>query len=192
MVLGLFLICMTCLGLAIAGTVARTPGQGARRRDLELERHPERVLHSDVEARLLAGGVSAPTVERVMRLARDRRFSARTLWRWIGAHGVDKLVVVVDSGLAEAAMLEHLDAGTVPRWESLRVFARLSEDSLPAGMPIAELLDLDSIPTLEDLTFPTELADWSTEPSSPGVGRAPLPPTAEWGSDGDGDWPSVA
>ncbi|CAI9415091.1 hypothetical protein [Nocardioides sp. T2.26MG-1] len=190
MVLGLFLICMTCLGLAIAGTVVRSPGQGARRRDLELERHPERVQHGDVEARLLAGGVSAPAVERVMRLARDRRFSARTLWRWIGAHGVDKLVVVVDAGLAEDAMLEHLDAGTAPRWESLRVFARLSEDSLPAGMPIAELLDLDSIPTLDDLTFPTELADWSTDATGPG--RSPLPSTADWESDGDGGWSSVA
>ncbi len=193
MLLGLSLICVTCLGLAIAGTAAHPAGGGSRRRDLELQRHPERVQHRDVEALLLAGGLSAPTVERVMRLARSRRFSARTMWRWVGAHGVDKLVVVIDAGLAEDAMLDHLDAGTAPRWETLGLFARLSEDNIPAGMPLAELLDLDSIPTLDDLTFPTDLADWSTDTaSSPSTGRAPLPPTTEWESDGDGDWPSVA
>lgn len=189
------LLCAICLVLAIAGTftapsVRSTPGaQGTRRRDLELQRHPDRVHHGDVEARLLAQGVAAPTVERVMRLARSRRFSARTLWRWMAAYGVDKLVVVIDSGLAEDAMLDHLDAGTAPRWEALGVFARLSEESLPAGMPVAELLDPDSIPTIDELTFPTELADWSTDPAT---GRAPLPPTADWEADGNGGWSSVA
>jgi hypothetical protein len=190
MLLGLLLLCMTCLGLAIAGTVAHPPGQGSRRRDLELLRHPERVHHGDVEALLLAGGLSAPTVERVMRLARERSFSARTMWRWTAAHGASRLGIVIDAGLAEDAMLDHLDAGTAPRWETLGVFARLSTDNLPAGMPVAELIDLDSIPTMDDLTFPTELADWSTEPSTPTSGRASLPSTTAW--DGDGDWTHVA
>ncbi|HYF72710.1 MAG TPA: hypothetical protein VD864_07800 [Nocardioides sp.] len=190
--LGLILICLICLGLAIAGTMCAPAAHGSRRRDLELQRHPERVNHADVEA-LLAETVPAPTVERVMRLARSRRFSARTMWRWARTHGVDKLVVVVDAGLAEDAMLDHLDAGTAPRWESLQVFARLSDDSLPAGMPIAELLDLDSIPTLDDLTFPTELTDWSTDDPSTddGSAQAALPPTTGWEADGDG-WSSVA
>lgn len=198
MLLLLGLICVICLVLAIAGTVfapaaQSTQGprgaQGNRRRDLELQRHPDRVHHGDVEAHLLARGIAAPTVERVMRLARTRCFSARTMWRWMAAYGADKLVVVIDAGLAEDAMLDHLDAGTAPRWEALGVFARLSDDSLPAGMPIAELLDLDSIPTMDELTFPTELADWSTDPAP--TGRAPLPPT-DWESDGDGGWSSVA
>jgi hypothetical protein len=189
-VLLLSLVCLVCLGLAIAGTVCAPSAQGSRRRDLELQRHPERVHHGDVEAHLLAAGIAAPTVERVMRLARTRRFSARTLWRWAAAYGADKLVVVIDAGLAEDAMLDHLDAGTTPRWDTLGVFARLSEDNLPAGMPIAELLDLDSIPTMDDLTFPTELSDWSTDPAP--SGRSPLPPTTEWEADGDGGWSSVA
>ncbi len=189
-VLLLALVCLVCLGLAIAGTVCAPAAQGSRRRDLELQRHPERVHHGDVEAQLLSAGVAAPTVERVMRLARTRRFSARTLWRWATAYGADKLVVVIDAGLAEDAMLDHLDAGTAPRWDALGVFARLSEDNLPAGMPIAELLDLDSIPTMDDLTFPTELADWSTDPAP--SGRSPLPPTTDWEADGDGGWSSVA
>lgn len=188
-VLLLALVCLVCLGLAIAGTVCSPSAQGSRRRELELQRHPERVHHGDVEAHLLGAGVAAPTVERVMRLARTRRFSARTLWRWATAYGADKLVVVIDAGLAEDAMLDHLDAGTAPRWDALGVFARLSEDNLPAGMPIAELLDLDSIPTMDDLTFPTELADWSTDPAP--SGRSPLPPT-DWEADGDGGWSSVA
>jgi hypothetical protein len=190
MLIGLILICVTCLGLAIAGTLALPPVQGTRRRELELQRHPERVQHRDVEALLLAGGLSAPTVERVVRLARERRFSARTLWRWTAAHGAARLVTVIDAGLAEDAMLDHLDAGTAPRWDSLGVFARLSEDNLPAGMPLAELLDLDSIPTLDELTFPADLTDWSTDAGGPG--RSPLPSTAEWETEGDGGWSSVA
>ena len=191
--LALTLICLVSLGLAIAATVCAPGVQGSRRRDLELQRHPERVHHGDVEA-LLAESLPAPTVERVMRVARSRRFSARTMWRWAEEHGVDKLVVVIDAGLAEDAMLDHLDSGTAPRWESLRVFARLSEENLPAGMPLAELLDLDSIPTLDDLMFPTELADWSTDAGSgiDGAGQAVLPPTTGWESDGDGGWSSVA
>lgn len=189
MLLALSLLGLVCLGLAIGGTAHAPSGQGSRRRDAELRRHPERVHHGDVEAHLLAHGVAAPTVERVMRLARTRRFSARTMWRWAAAYGAHKLVVVIDAGLAEDAMLDHLDAGTTPRWDALGVFARLSEDNLPAGMPIAELLDLDSIPTMDDLTFPTGLGDWSTDPAP--SGRAPLPPTTGWESDGDG-WSSVA
>ena len=58
-----------------------------------------------------------------------------------------------------------------------------------AFVKLAELLDLDSIPTMDDLTFPTELADWSTDPAP--SGRSPLPPT-DWEADGNGGWSSVA
>ena len=103
-----------------------------------------------------------PTVTRVMRRAESHRISARTMWRWADRHGSARLVDVLDAGLSEDTMLDHLDAGTAPEWHSISVFADLANDDLPAGMPLDELVDLDAVPTLSELTFAADLDDWAT------------------------------
>lgn len=189
---GLSLLCLTCLGLLLSAAAARPAGPRNRRRDLDrrrrqLRRHPDHVNLLDLEHLLLAEGLGPHTVERMLRRARARQVCARTMWRWARVHGADRLVVVMDAGLAEDAMLDHLDAGTSPRWEALRIFASLNTDDLPAGMPLAELVDLDSVPTFDELTFPTGLTDWATDRTADRRTGA-VPDDLS----GFGDWPHVA
>ena len=70
------------------------------------------------------------------------------MWPWADQHGSGRLVDVLDAGLAEDTLLDHLDAGTAPEWHSISVFADLADDTLPAGMPLDELVDLDAVPTI--------------------------------------------
>lgn len=207
MLLGLCLIIVTLLGWGLA-VVATRPAGGSRGRDLDrrfrqLRRDPDRVTLLDVENLLLAEPLPTQTVRRVLDAAGSRRLGARTMWRWAQAHGVSRLVMVVDAGLAEDTLLDHLDAGTVPDWTTLDVFAGLAADMLPGGIPIDELVDLDAVPVLEDLTFPGDLDSWATLSPDPlelrqfddlppitGPGLTPYRPIATF--DGDADWPEVA
>jgi hypothetical protein len=214
MLLGLCLICVTCLGWAVAATATRPADVTTRRRDLDrrfrqLYRQPERVNFVDVENLLLADSIPPATVERVLHRAAGRRLGALTMWRWADTHGTDKLVLVLDAGLAEDTLLDHLDAATAPEWRSLAVFAALANDTLPAGMPVDELVDLDAVPQLDDLTFPDDLADWETEtatgtldpvelsrfdslPPIAEPGLQPFSPIAAWHADGDDGWTDAA
>ena len=218
MLLGLSLICVTLVGWGVVATLTRPAGQASRQRDLDrrfrqLERHPDRVTFHDVENLMLSESVAPATVARAMARAASRRMSARTMWRWAETHGTARLVMVVDAGVAEDTLLDHLDAGTAPDWTEMTVFAGLANDTIPAGMPLDELVDLDSVPALEDLTF-HDLADWATEaPGSPdpaelrrfdhlppiaGPGFAPFRPIAMWDDEvggpgvGGDDWTNAA
>lgn len=210
MLLGLCLICVTLVGWGIAATVTKPADQASRQRDLDrrfrqLYRHPERVNLLDVENLMLSESIPATTVARVMGRAGTHRMSARTMWRWADAHGTDKLVMVVDAGVAEDTLLDHLDSGTAPDWTAMTVFADLANDTIPAGMPLDELVDLDAVPALEDLTF-HDLSDWSTTSPDPrelrqfdhlppiaGPGLKPFRPIADWDDEtGGGDWSSAA
>lgn len=204
MYLGLCLICIALLGWGLAALAARPAGPATRQRDLDrrlrqVRRDVDRVRPLDVENLLLAESIPPDDVHRVLDLARSRRISARTMWRWADAHGAARLVLVLDAGVAEDSLLEHLDAGTAPDWRALEVFAGLATDVLPAGMPLDELVDLDAVPVLEDLTFPGDLADWSTLSPDPlelrqfddlppitGPGLGAYRPIASF--DGDDDW----
>lgn len=209
MLLGMCLICVTCLGWAVAAVVARPADDDSRRRDLDrrsrlVDRHPERVNHVDVGNLLRAESIPADTVDRVLRRASERHLGARTMWRWAHAHGPDKVVLVVDAGVAEDSLLDHLDAGTAPDWRSLEVFAGLANDRLPGGMPLDELVDLDAVPQVDELMFPGDLDDWTTTVRPEELSRfESLPPIAEPGlqpfapivwvtDDGGGDWSAVA
>lgn len=167
MLLGLCLICVTLLGWGVAAQATRPADGGTRQRDLDrrfrrLHRDPDRVNLLDVENLLLSESLPRATVDRVLAQARSRRIGARTMWRWVEVHGTSRLVTVVDAGLAEDTLLEHLDAGTAPDWSALGLFAGLTTDALPAGMPVDELLDLDAVPTLDELTYPEEdLVNWT-------------------------------
>lgn len=210
MLLGLCLICVTCLGWAITASAARPADQVTRRRDLDrrlrqLRQHPDRVNRVDVENLLLAESIPTATIDRVMRRAESRRIGARTMWRWADEHGTDKVVLVIDADVAEDTLLDHLDARTAPDWHSLRVFAGLNNYAVPAGMPLAELVDLDSVPTLADLTL-ADLDDWTINTLEPGELRRfdSLPPISDPGfgpfspidargrEGGDDDWPAAA
>jgi hypothetical protein len=103
-----------------------------------------------------------------------------------------------------------LRARTVTRGERRRrsVDGAAARDPLPGSMPIAEILDPDAVPSIDELTF--DLDDWATASGStlpvatdadlgqfdhlppmfgPGLPVArPLPPPA----DGDDSWPMVA
>jgi hypothetical protein len=185
MTLGLCLICVTGLGWALATTAARPADEVTRRRDLDrrmryLRHHPGRANVVDVRNLLLIDSIPATTVDRVLRRSEARRVSADTMWRWADLHGPDKVVLVIDADVAEATLLQHLDAATAPDWDALGLFARLNNDVLPGGMPIDELLDLDVVPALSDLTFSAEITDWTTD-AEPGVASSPP----------DDDWPAA-
>ena len=210
MILGLCLITITCLGWALAATVTRPVDQVVRQRDVDrrfrqIRQHPDRVNRLDVENLLLADSIPTTTVQRIMRKADSRRISARTMWRWADRHGADKVVVVIDAGLAEDTLLDHLDAGTAPDWQSLYMFASLSDDTITAGMPLDELIDLDETPAYADLTL-ADLDDWETATVDPGElsrfdslppiaqpGLTPFTPIVAGDPDSDNDdWPSAA
>ena len=180
MVLGLCVISMVLLGWAVATVATRPAGPDHDQRLRRLYRNPELVTLLDIEHLLRADGVTAETVARVMGRAERKRISARTMWRWIDAHGAARLVTVLDAGLSEDTLLDHLDAGTTPEWRSIGVFAELANETLPAGMPLDELVDLDAVPALEDLTF-AGLDDWTTQPDEELAGFDALPPIADPG-----------
>lgn len=203
MTLGLCLIGLTCIGWALAASAARPADGLTRRRDLDRRRrrlraHPDRVNLLDVEHLLRSAAVGDDAVDRVMRRAAAHRLGARTMWRWADRHGSDRLVLAVDADLAEDTLLEHLDAGTAPDWSTLRVFADLNDDSLPASIPVQELLDPDSVPALEDLTFPDDLSDWTTTVAPSELGRfdslppiagpGPAPYSTDWVRPGSESW----
>ncbi|HEU5037677.1 MAG TPA: hypothetical protein VFT70_11780 [Nocardioides sp.] len=169
-----------------------------------MSRDPDRVTVLDVENLMLSESVPVATVARVMARAAAGRLGARTMWRWADAHGTSHLVTVVDAGVAEDTLLDHLDAGTAPDWTTLSLFAGLANDPLPAGIPIDELVDLDVVPDYDDLTFLDDLTDWSTASPDPlelrrfdhlppitGPGLPSYRPIAAWEDDG-GNWPEVA
>ena len=205
MYLGLCLICVTLMAWGVnAGRPAR-PTLVHRAPDRP-DRSPVAGAGSlaDVEDLMRAASFPAEAVGRTMARARSGGVGGRTMWRWIHAHGAARLATALDAGLSEAALLEHLDAGTDPDWAELTVLAGLANDTLPAGMPVDELIDLDVVPALEDLTFPDDLTDWATVSPDPselrrfenlppiaGPGLSPLRPTADWEDDG-GRWPDVA
>ncbi|MGY2703394.1 hypothetical protein [Nocardioides sp. HB32] len=227
MFLGMCLIIVALVGWSIAATMTKPASQAARQRDLDrrfrqVYRHPERVTFLDVENLMLSESLPETTVIRVLDRATAHRIGARTMWRWAGVHGTSRLVMVIDAGVAEDSLLDHLDAGTAPDWAALTVFATLANDRLPNGIPVEELIDLDVVPDHGDLTFLEDLADWSTVTADPlelrqfdnlppiaGPGLAPFRPIAAWDDDhgdpgspggpsGPGpapagpDWPAVA
>ncbi|WP_243057772.1 hypothetical protein [Nocardioides sp. SR21] len=171
---------MALLGWAVAIVATRPSARDDDRRFRRVFRNPELVNLLDVEKLLRADGVPADAVERAMRRAERHRISARTMWRWIDAHGAARLVTVLDAGLSEDSLLDHLDAGTTPEWTSISVFADLANVELPAGMPLDELVDLDAVPAFEDLMF-DGLDDWTTQPDEELAGFDALPPIADPG-----------
>jgi len=186
MVLGFFVISVVCLGWAIAVLAARPPTASGRRHDYDrrfrrVYRNPELVNRLDVEYLLQAEGVPDDVVSRALHRADAHRISARTMWRWADRHGAPRLVDVLNAGLTEDTMLDHLDAGTAPEWHSVSVFADLAEVSIAADMPLEELVDLDAVPALEDLTFAAGLDDWTTHPNEELAGFDELPPIADPG-----------
>ena len=208
MLLGLCLTVVALLGWRLVAVATRPARRTPHPRDLDrrlrqVYRDPDRVTVGDVESLLLAESVPAPTVARVLGRAGELHLTARTMWRWADAHGPARLVTVLDAGVAEDTLLDHLDAGTAPDWTTLDVFAGLAADVLPAGIPVDELLDLDVVPDPDELTYPGDLADWSTLSPDPlelrqfddlppitGPGLSPYRPIARF--DGDDDWPSAA
>lgn len=181
MILGLcLLLAMAILGCAVAAVATRPAGRDDDRRLRQVYRNPELATRADIEHLLLADGVSPEGVSRSMLRAERQRITARTMWRWADEHGAGRLVVVLDAGLSEDTLLDHLDAGSTPEWHSIGVLADLANETMPAGMPLDELVDLDAVPAFEDLTFPG-LDDWTTQPDEELAGFDALPPIADPG-----------
>lgn len=217
MYLGLGLITVIALVWAITALPTRPQVETARprdmeRRDAQLRVCPERVTQLDVERVLRAHPLPETAVARVLGIAAERRISSRTLWSWADRFGADKLVLALDADVAERRLKRHLDAGTTPDWAAMMVFADLNNDSGPGAMPMQEMIDLDSVPTTDELHF--DLSGWET-PDGPAIAVpdvdlsqfGPLPPIYNPGlpvtrstappSDGssngrDKGWPQVA
>jgi hypothetical protein len=189
MLLGLCLIFSTTLLWAVAAT-ARPAASRTRRRDVDrrlrrVRQHPDQVHLLDVENLLLGDSIPASTVDRVMRRARRRQLGARTMWRWAASHGTDKLVLVVDADLSEDSMLDHLDAGTSPRWASLRVAASLGADTFGDPEVRVRLADRSTV------VVPDDLRVLDSMPPIADPGLQPFLRTTD-GESGGGSWPHVA
>ena len=142
----------------------------------------DRATLADVEGRLRAWAVPEARGARLVRLARDRRYAPSTLSRWAAEHGGDRLALVLEAGVGERALLDHLAAGTEPDWRALAVFAEIVVHEQAAGMPVAEMTDLDAVPLISDLLLLGDLYDWTTT-DEPEQGGRPSWPVATWGTD---------
>lgn len=172
------------LAVALLAGVRVTQRGGGERAGALRDLH-DRATLAEVEGMLLAWAVPEARVARVVRLARDRRYAPSTLSRWAAAHGGDRLALVLEAGVGERAMLDHLAAGTEPDWDALEVFAELAVPEQAAGMPVAEMTDLDAVPLISDLLLLGDLYDWTTSDGSDQGGRASWP-IATWGTE-DGE-----
>lgn len=139
-----------------------------------------RATMADVEA-LLRGRLGDDAVRRVLAQASERRLAPHLLWRWADRFGADRLVLALDAEVAARSMTRHLDAGTVPDWNAMAIFARLAAETGPGSMPGQELVDLDA--PAADLVF-ADLDDWTvtdgSDPVDPAefAGFGHLPPIA--------------
>ncbi|MEP9364960.1 hypothetical protein ABLE68_18500 [Nocardioides sp. CN2-186] len=174
MVVGLCVVIVAALTWALTSSVARPVRHDGpvaaqpRPRDLDrwraqLRLSADRITRADLESLLLAQGVSATDLARVTTAVGKGRASARTLWCFADRFGGERCLLAVDAEVAERSMKRHLEAGTIPDWRAMETFAALSADTSPAAMPHQEVLDLDSVPTFGDLSFPPDLDDWSTQ-----------------------------
>ncbi len=165
MYLGLCLISAIAVVWAITAMPSRPRVETVRprdldRRDAQLRACPDRVTMTDVHRVLRAHALPEPTIARVVGAAAERGVSARTMWRWMDRFGVDKLVLALDADVAERRLTRYLDAGTVPDWAAMSVFAALNDDLGPGAMPHDEILDLDAVPDPDELRF--DLSEWET------------------------------
>lgn len=169
MYLGLCIIGVIVLTWVVTATTARPStdaepsARDLERRRAQLRTCPDRATILDVERLMRAHPLPDETVARVLGAAAERRISSRTLWCWADRFGADKLVVALDADVAERRMQRHLDARTVPDWDAMDVFAGLNHDT--ADMPIQEILDLDAVLAVDELSFDVE--DWSTTSDEP-------------------------
>ncbi|HEY0949759.1 hypothetical protein, partial [Nocardioides sp.] len=113
--------------------------------------HRDPADYRDVVALLRARSVPRPSVRRVVTTARARRYAPATLCDWVAEHGADALVLVIDAGVAERALRDHLAAGTAPDWRALEVFAEIAVQERAAGLPDEEQTDPDAVPLISDL-----------------------------------------
>jgi len=145
--------------------------------------------YRDVEALLRARSVPRTTVRRVVATARARGYAPATLCHWAVEHGADAAVLVIDAGVGERSLRDHLAAGTAPDWRALSVFAEIATQERAAGLPAEQQTDPDALPLISDLLLLADLYDWSTAPD-PGS-RSSLP-VASWEAGDAGSRPSPA
>jgi hypothetical protein len=165
MYLGLCLIAVIAAVWAITALPTRPTTQTVRPRDLErrdahLRACPERITKLDVERALRAHPLPESTITRMFGIAAEHGITARTMWCWADRFGADKLVLALDADVAERRLRRHLDAGTAPDWAAMMVFAELNNQTGPGAMPIAEFLDLDSVPEVSELHL--DVDGWET------------------------------
>jgi len=171
MYLGLCLIGVIAAVWAITATPTRPQVETVRPRDLErrdaqLRACPERVTRADLDRVLRAYPLSEPTIVRLLATAAERGIRLPTMWCWADRFGADKLQLALDADVTDLRLRRYLEAGTTPDWDAMSVFAGLNNDTPPGRMPFDEILDLDSVPQVDDLRF--DLTEWAT-PEIPAV-----------------------
>lgn len=190
MILGLCLILVTALVWTITASASRPPTASradASPRDLDrraaqLRVCPDRVTSLDLE-RLLAQSLGRAAVARTVGRGAERRIPVRTMWGFAERFGADKLVLALDAEVPERSMRRHLEAGTVPDWRAMTMFATLSRELPTLDVPSDPVVDLDtwSAPTPQPLDL---------------SGFGDLPPISGPGlhvhTDDEDDWPAAA
>ena len=164
MYLGLGLVVVVAVVWAITAMAARPRGEraeakGEDRRLARLRVRPEVATRLDLEALLRRHPLPDATVIRVLGQVAERRMAWSVAWSWAERFGCDKLVLALDADVAEQRLVRHLDAGTTPDWEAMRLFAGLNLD--PA-MPFDEVVEPDAAPEPPGLSF--DAADWEVLP----------------------------
>ena len=201
MILGLCLILVTALVWTITASASRprsstSPGE-LDRRTSQLRVCPDRVTQPDLE-RLLARRLGSSTVARVVGLGAERRIPVRTMWGFAERFGADKLVLALDADVPERSMRRHIEAGTVPDWRAMTMFATLNRELPQVGLPLDRTVDLGAAARPADLAFASGVDGWSTPVLQPIdlSGFADLPPISGPGLhvtlDDEDDWPLAA
>ena len=152
---------------------------------VRIARGPER--YRDLAALLRGRSMPRSSANRLVAIAGARRYDPATLCRWAVEHDADGLALVIDAGVAEQALRDHLVAGTTPDWQALSVFAEIAAQERAAGMPAAELTDPDVVPLISDLLLLADLYDWDTARES--GSRRSMPITTWEPGDGGEAWP---
>ncbi|MEP9364961.1 hypothetical protein ABLE68_18505 [Nocardioides sp. CN2-186] len=201
MILGLCLILVTALVWTITSSASRprsttVPGD-SHRRTSQLRVCPDRVTQPDLE-RLLAQRLGSATVARVVGLGAERRVPVRTMWGFAERFGADKLVLALDAEVPERSMRRHVEAGTVPDWRAMTMFATLNRELPQVGVPLDRTVDLDAAPQSASLSLAGAGDGWSTPALQPIdlSGFGDLPPISGPGLhvtlDDEDDWPIAA
>ncbi len=110
---------------------SRTHDRSTSRRRRYVERNPCSVNSMDIRNHLIVEGVPREQAVFITELAAEHQINPLTMWMWLRHFDARSLGVVVAADVTQRELVKHIENGTVPNIEELKVFAGIN------GLPIA-------------------------------------------------------